>query len=273
MGNSMLHAMSKLAQLKTILCFAMVTLTSFSADAAEICLRAEHRCEGRLVRLGDVAEVREADAARAKALAQIELFPAPGRIRMLRLGELREILALASVDVAQCRFSGETAVTIYPVRESQPAASSNSNKTPNKTGRPKKEQPPLPMVLVAVRPLRKGEMVRPDDIDLRQATGPVQAAFFKIEEVLGKETTRALATGQVLEADHVRAPVLVQRGEVVRVIAKAAGVRVKTNGKALQAGSRGELIEVQPLEGKQRYMARVVDYQQVEVYAQGPSAE
>jgi flagella basal body P-ring formation protein FlgA len=265
--------MSNLAQLKTILCFTMITLTSFSADAAEICLRAGHRCEGDLVRLGDVAEVREADAAKTKALAEVELFPAPGRLRMLRLGELKELLALAGVDVAQLRFSGETAVTIYPAREVRPASLNSPLKTPSKTARPKKEQPPPSMVVVPVRPLRKGELVRPADIELRQSAGPVQAGFSKVEEVVGKETTRALATGQVLEPEHVRAPVLVQRGEVVRVIAKAAGVRVKTNGKALQDGSQGELIEVQPLEGKQRYMARVVDYQQVEVYAQGPSAE
>jgi flagella basal body P-ring formation protein FlgA len=251
----------------------MVTLTSFSADAAEICLRVEHHCERVLVTLGDVADVRDASAAKAQALAQTELFPAPGRMRMLRLGELRELLALASVDVAQHRFSGETAVTIYPAKAVRPASATSPIRTASKAARPKKEQTPPPVVVVTVRPLRKGEMLREADIELRPASGPVQAGFFKPEEVLGKETTRALATGQVLEPDHVRAPVLVQRGEVVRVIAKAAGVRIKTNGKALNDGSQGELIEVQPLEGKQKYMARVVDYQQVEVYAQGPSAE
>lgn len=128
-----------------------------------------------------------------------------------------------------------------------------------------------PLVAVVSRPLRKGEVVRASDIKFLPAVGQVQNAIYRIEEVLGKETTRAVAAGQILDAGHVRSPLLVQRGEVVRVIARAAGVRIRTTARALQEGSHGELVEVQALEGKQRYTARVVDYQEVEVYAQGPS--
>lgn len=130
-----------------------------------------------------------------------------------------------------------------------------------------------PMVVVASRPIRKGEVVRASDVDLQPASSQVQTAVYRLEEVLGKETTRAVATGQVVDAGYVRAPILVQRGEVVRVVAKAAGIKVRTNGRAMQDGSQGDLVEVQPLEGKQRYTARVVNYQEVEVYAQGPSAK
>lgn len=342
--------MTPYARLQTLLCFAMITATSFSSDAAEIRLRTECKCQSALIKLGDVAEVRDGDPARAQELSQIELFPAPGRTKTLRLRELEEMLSLSGIDVSTHSFAGSPAIAIHPAKTpavaqansmakpialskaaSQRARSLVEKAVANRLKGASEAKAPWeikfelddqqaqavlvkgtelsvaggqepwigrqdfvvtatapggmvrfeisaqislpPMVVVATRPMRKGEVVRASDVELEPALGQVQAAIYRLEDVLGKETTRAVATGQVLDSGFIRSPILVQRGEVVRVIAKAAGVRVKSNGRAMTDGGHGDLIEVQMLEGKQRYTARVVNYQEVEVYAQGPSAK
>ena len=69
---------------------------------------------------------------------------------------------------------------------------------------------------------------------------------------------------------QVREARLVRRGELVTVVALAAGVRVKTEGRAVHQGSYGDLITVESLsDRKKKFSARVVDVQQVEVYARG----
>jgi flagella basal body P-ring formation protein FlgA len=79
-------------------------------------LRLRNECTGRgaVVTLGDVAEIFAADASQAKALAAIELFPAPAapRQRFLRLRELQDLLLLRGVNLAEHQFSGSSQVTI-----------------------------------------------------------------------------------------------------------------------------------------------------------------
>ena len=328
----------------------MITATSFSSDAAEIRLRTECKCQSALIKLGDVAEVRDGDPARARELSQFELFPhLTGRTKTLHLRELEEMLSLAGIDVSAHSFAGAPAIAIHPAKvpavakasATKPTAlskaalqrataivekavanrlpGSNEAKAPWEIKLELDEQQAQavlakgaelsvaggqepwtgrqdfvvtatapdgvmrfeitarislpPMVVVATRPMRKGEVVRAADVELEPASGQVQAAIYRMDEVLGKETTRTVATGQVLDSGFIRSPILVQRGEVVRVIAKAAGVRVKSNGRAMNDGGQGDLVEVQTLEGKQRYTARVVNSAEVEVYAQGPSAK
>ena len=61
---------------------------------------------------------------------------------------------------------------------------------------------------------------------------------------------------------------LVERGATVNVVARAAGVRIATSGKALQPGAAGETILVE-LDSKEKVQARVVASQAVEVAVPG----
>jgi flagella basal body P-ring formation protein FlgA len=128
-------------------------------------------------------------------------------------------------------------------------------------------------VVVAVRPLGRGDVVRASDIALqRSKAGPKNAAtadtvFGSIESVVGLEIVRPVAAGAVMTAAVARKPVLVQRGEVVTVHAYSSGVHLKTTARSRQSGSEGDLIEVESLTDRARYFARVSGAQQVEVFA------
>jgi Chaperone for flagella basal body P-ring formation len=62
---------------------------------------------------------------------------------------------------------------------------------------------------------------------------------------------------------------LVERGDIVSVVARAASVRVSTSGKALETGALGEMIPVALADTDVKIMARVVGPQAVEAAVPG----
>lgn len=130
------------------------------------------------------------------------------------------------------------------------------------------------MVVVAARPLAKGDVIRTSDLSFEPAKRGVaqKGAFRSPEELIGQEAVRSIAAGQVLDANYVRPPVLVKRGDVVTVYAYSTGIRIKTTGRSRQDGGRGELVEVESLADRKRFFARVADVQVVEVFASAAQA-
>lgn len=131
-----------------------------------------------------------------------------------------------------------------------------------------------PAVVVTTRSLPPGTIIRPADVNLQSGLVPnnPEECFQSLEQVVGRETTRALPAGVVLQRQSVRAPLLVRRGEVVTVYSRAAGVRVRTTARARDEGPMGELVEVESLWSRERYFARVCGIQEVEVFARPPQA-
>jgi flagella basal body P-ring formation protein FlgA len=125
-----------------------------------------------------------------------------------------------------------------------------------------------PAVVVAVRSLPRGATVQSTDVELRPGTAAVTpGAIGSLAEAVGLETTRALFAGQTLDSQAIRRPVLVHRGEVVTLYARAAGVQVRTTARARDDGSLGGLVEVESLLDRSVILARVSGPQEVEVFA------
>jgi flagella basal body P-ring formation protein FlgA len=115
-------------------------------------------------------------------------------------------------------------------------------------------------------------MITADDVELRLIPGPRQASdAMRVEDVVGKETTRPIGVGQTIDVDSLRAPIVIRRNEMIRIIARTAGVRVETAGRALGEASLGELVEVQTLDTRDKILARATGTRTVEVYGRGPS--
>ena len=93
------------------------------------------------------------------------------------------------------------------------------------------------------------------------------APFTRLEDVIGMETTQVLSAGKYLDADDVRPPVMVRRGDVVTVFVRSAGLLVRTTGRARDDGSTGDLIAIESLLNRQSFFARVTGIQEVEVFA------
>jgi len=129
-------------------------------------------------------------------------------------------------------------------------------------------------VVVVVRALPRGSILRAEDVKLVEPAShehvvKVEESFHSLEEVIGKETQKSISPGQVLDKNYVRSQILIRRGEVVTVYARAAGIRVRTTGRALSDGSEGDLIAIETLETgtREKFDARITGAQVVEVWA------
>lgn len=82
--------------------------------SAEIRLRDSAVPAGRVLKLGDLADVTAADLAEQEELLATELMPAPaeGESKTLRLREVQDLLALRGVAVGDHHFSGAAEVQI-----------------------------------------------------------------------------------------------------------------------------------------------------------------
>jgi flagella basal body P-ring formation protein FlgA len=130
----------------------------------------------------------------------------------------------------------------------------------------------LPLtVVVATGGIHRGSVIRPDDVMLQHVLPGTELgdALSSLDAVVGKEAARSIAPGQMLTPQHVRAPLVVRRGEVVTVYSRSGGISVRTTGRAREDGSVGDLIAVESLHDRETFFARVSGIQQVEVYAGG----
>lgn len=134
----------------------------------------------------------------------------------------------------------------------------------------------LPLsVVVATRSLMRGAIVGPNDVRL-QPVSPNQSqgdGFRSLEEVIGSEVIQMIGEGTVLEKRLIHAPLMVHRGDVVTVYARAAGIRVRTTARAREDGSQGDLVSVESLTERKNYIARVCGIREMEVWARAPQAD
>jgi len=131
-----------------------------------------------------------------------------------------------------------------------------------------------PVVAVAARSLAKGATVRAEDVQLISANVPVDEGrvIRSLDDVVGRETTRAFGEGHPFESDGVRSPIMIRRGDVVTIYARSSGIRVRTVARAREDAGMGDLVSVESLEDRKTFFARVSGIQEAEVYARAVQA-
>ena len=163
----------------------------------------------------------------AAALAEIPLCPAPavGSERSLSQDEVRQLLSLSGVERASVQVTGSERVALLV---------DHSRSAPGRSSQ------------IGVSGVRQA---------IFETTAGHKPAVQRLAAASPK-TLPAAATAPVR---------LVERGANVNVVARAAGVRIATSGKALQPGIAGETILVELEGNKEKVQARVVGPQAVEV--------
>lgn len=132
-----------------------------------------------------------------------------------------------------------------------------------------------PAVVVAVRSLNRGTVIRETDVELQRGLprDQIADAVMSLDDAIGRETTRNIPVGKLVTNDSLRAPLVVRRGEIVTVYAKSAGIRVRTIARARDDGSLGDLIAVESMQDRTSFFARVNGVREVEVFAHSVQAE
>ncbi len=125
-----------------------------------------------------------------------------------------------------------------------------------------------PSLLVAAHPIPKGTFFKADDVRIQRGLAAgTPSGYKRVEDVIGKQSTRDIYPGQVLTAELVEQPKLVNRGEVVTVYVRRPGIQIRTVARAREDGAHGDLIHVESMTNRDTFLARVTAYQVVEVFA------
>jgi len=90
-----------------------------------------------------------------------------------------------------------------------------------------------------------------------------------IQDVIGLKSLRNLSNGSVILSSQFKRPPLIQRGDLVTILANVAGIKVRAEGIALKSGSRGDRMLVKNTRSNQRLQSIVQDAHTVAVYAGG----
>lgn len=122
-------------------------------------------------------------------------------------------------------------------------------------------------VVVAVRPLERGEVIGNGDIavqkrDLAKTQGK---ACRSASEAMGKRVRTAIRANNPVRADNLERVPLVKSGQLVTIIVENDSLRITAAGKARGSGAEGDTVMVQNLSSQKEVAARVVDAATVNV--------
>jgi flagella basal body P-ring formation protein FlgA len=120
-------------------------------------------------------------------------------------------------------------------------------------------------VVVAAGPLARQELIGAQDLRLerREISGRGARPFRRVEDVIGKQPTRAIDANEVLTPSVVDRPTVIKRGSAVKLIFESAALRVETAGVAEEAGKLGDLIQVKNASSGKVLRGVVLDARQV----------
>lgn len=95
-----------------------------------------------------------------------------------------------------------------------------------------------------------------EELDISKAR---RGFFHDIDEVTGQGAKRRLRTNQLISPNLLAKPLLVRRGQQVKMIANQDGIAATTLGEALEHGEQGEVIRVKNLRSEKVVEARVIE--------------
>jgi flagella basal body P-ring formation protein FlgA len=99
---------------------------------------------------------------------------------------------------------------------------------------------------VLAKPLAFHQVIRPNDLLERRVLSDrlPDEPLLTVDQIVGQEAARDLKVGTVVSARMIDAVPLVKPGQTVTITLTQGAVRVKTVGRALEAGSYGQTVKV-----------------------------
>lgn len=99
---------------------------------------------------------------------------------------------------------------------------------------------------VLVRRILRGDTVRSRDIKWARVLSSKMQRDWIIEpsDLIGMTATRTLPAGKPVRTAEVRRPLLVEKGSIVTMQLKTAMMSLTAQGRALENGSRGDIIRI-----------------------------
>jgi flagella basal body P-ring formation protein FlgA len=116
----------------------------------------------------------------------------------------------------------------------------------------------VPIQTIRARDLISAEVLEIRDLDARGATT-------ELNQVIGMEARTALYPGRRIFARDLTMPATIARNSVVALVFVQGGLRIKTEGRALERGSVGDYLKVMNLMSRSIVIGLVMPNGSVEV--------
>jgi len=122
-------------------------------------------------------------------------------------------------------------------------------------------------VVRATRDLFPGETIVPQDVLLQVEvlSGENEKSSSTLEEVVGKKVQKRVRAGEVVGSSALGKEKLIERGDLVTIVAQKGGIVVAAMGKARGSGSLGDTIVVENVASRKRMEAEIIDERMVQV--------
>ncbi len=115
-------------------------------------------------------------------------------------------------------------------------------------------------VVFARQPIERGTTLRAEHLELREISlGKSRDHYLAPEPLLGMSSKRRIRAGQQLSSRLVDEPLLVRRGQPLRISASVDGIEASTLGEALEDGNRDQVIRVRNQSSGKTIKARVIE--------------
>lgn len=120
---------------------------------------------------------------------------------------------------------------------------------------------------ILTRPIPRGEIITA--ADLKSERMPLNRmganVATRIEDIIGKESKRALRPNQPLRVTDLRVPTLIKKGAMVTMTFETEGIKLANIGRALETGGAGDIINVINPRSHRTVMARITGNNRVSV--------
>jgi flagellar basal body P-ring formation protein FlgA len=121
------------------------------------------------------------------------------------------------------------------------------------------------------RGIDRNEVLKASDVIVeRRPKSEVGNDVASRDGAIGMQARKPLRLGQALRAADLAKPDLVQRDQAVTLVYESAGLYLTIRGKALEAGTEGDVVNVLNLQSKRTVSGIVVGRGQVSVAVPAP---
>lgn len=122
-------------------------------------------------------------------------------------------------------------------------------------------------IIVASRPLARGHQLQESDVKLaRYDINRLNYGYLQTADMaIGKILKQPLIAGAPVQPKQLKSPLVIRRGEAVKIVVKTPSFQVAMQGVALSDGKQGQMIKIRNLQSKRVIEARVVGPQQVQI--------
>jgi flagella basal body P-ring formation protein FlgA len=126
-------------------------------------------------------------------------------------------------------------------------------------------------VATLTRALRQGETIKGSDVTIeRRPKNEAGLDGVSPEQAIGMATRVAMRTGQAVRGNELMRPLAVQRNEQVTIHYEIPGILLSVRGKAVEAGSVGDMVNVINAQSNRTVQATVTGPGRVSISAATP---